>query len=147
MPKDWFDSDIPSRNRHPAPLPSVLDLGRLAHAAATNNDPPSSENADDEEARGNLLWHREVALRDLLTTFRAKTLADTVTQLYVAFIVVDNLLGFDMPPEDRDRDAITIRRALLSAIPVVAEAAGLDLAEIGAEYIPGFADREFPAEG
>jgi hypothetical protein len=73
-------------------------------------------------------------------------LADAVTQLYAAFIVVDNLLGFDMPPEDRDREAITIRRALLSAIPVVAEAAALDLAEIGADYIPDFAAREFPAE-
>lgn len=38
------------------------------------------------------------------------------------------------------------RRTLLSTIPVIAAAAGFDLAEIGAEYIPEFATRKFPAE-
>jgi hypothetical protein len=143
---DWFDSPRSDHPPTPTPLPSILDLGQLANAAATNNDPPPSENAADEEARGMLLWDREVALRDLLLTFRAKTLGDAVTQLYVAFIAADDLLGFELPPEDRDRKATAVRRALLSAIPVVAEAAALDLALIGGEYIPEFAAREFPME-
>lgn len=129
----------------PQPLPSILDLGRLAHAAGQSGgiDPVR---ADDENARGTLLWHREVALRKLLVTFPAQTLADAVTQLYGGFIAVEDLLNFELPAEDRVRDATTVRRALLSAIPVIAAAAGFDLAEIGAEYIPDFAAREFPAE-
>jgi hypothetical protein len=87
-----------------------------------------------------------VALRNLLVTFRGQTLADAVTQLYVGFIASDDLLNFELPAEDRVRDATTVRRALLSTIPVIAAVAGFDLAEIGAEYIPDFAAREFPAE-
>jgi hypothetical protein len=142
--KDWFDSDIPSRNRHPASLPSILDLGRLAYAAASNNDPPS-ENADNEEERGTLLWHREEALTNLLLTFRAKTLGDAVAQLSVAFTASEGL-GAEVPEEVLVRNALNIRRALLSSIPIIAKAASLDLAEIGAEYIPEYATREFPAE-
>jgi hypothetical protein len=131
----------------PQPLPSILDLGRLANAAVQAGDPdPDPVQADAEKERGTLLWHREVALRNLLVTFRAQTLADAVTQLYVGFIAVEDLLNFELPAEDRIREATTVRRAILSAIPVVAAAAGFDLAEIGAEYLPKFADREFPAE-
>jgi NAD(P)H-hydrate repair Nnr-like enzyme with NAD(P)H-hydrate epimerase domain len=84
--------------------------------------------------------------RTQLVRLRAKTLADAVTQLYAAFIAVDALLGFELSAEDRNREATMIRRALLSTIPVVAEAAALDLAAIGADYIPDFAAREFPVE-
>jgi hypothetical protein len=131
----------------PQPLPSIVDLGRLANAAGLDPDADSpSTQTDGEKARGTLLYHREVALRSLLLTFRAKTLSDAAAQLYAGLIAADDLLNFELPAEDRCRNAVTIRRALLSAIPVVAEAAGLDLAEIGAEYIPEYAAREFPAE-
>jgi hypothetical protein len=136
--------DIASR-RAIRDLPSILDLARHANAAATNDDPPPSENAD-EEAKGALIWDREAALRDLLLTFRAKTLGDATAQLYAAYIAADDLLGLELESRDRDRFATNIRRALLSAIPIVAEAAGLDLAEIGAEYIPDYTTREFPEE-
>jgi hypothetical protein len=126
------------------PLPSILDLGRLANAASLLGDPLVGE---DEKATESTLWDRQVALRNLLLTFRAQTLADAVTQLYVGFIAADDMLNFELPPEDRIRDATTVRRALLSAIPVIAEAARVDLADIGAEYIPEYATREFPAEG
>jgi hypothetical protein len=145
MTKDWFDSDIPPRNRLPAqPLPSILGLGRLAHSASLAID--VAHEADDGKKRERVLFDQGAALRDLLLTFRATNLSDAVTQLYVAFIAADDLLGFELPPEDRDRNATAVRRALLSAIPAIAEAAGLDLAEIGAEYIPEFATREFPVE-
>jgi hypothetical protein len=81
-----------------------------------------------------LLWDREVALRDLMLTFRAKTLSDAATQLFAGFLAAEDLMNFELPPEDRDRKATAVRRALLSAIPVVAEAAGLDLTLIGGEY-------------
>lgn len=145
--KDWFDppnSDHPrSAPLLPSILPSILDLGRLANAASLLGDPLIG---GDEKATESTLWERQAALRNLLLTFRAQTLADAVTQLYAGFIAAEDLLNFELPAEDRVRDATTVRRALLSAIPVVAEAASLDLAEIGAEYVPDFAAREFPAE-
>jgi hypothetical protein len=52
----------------------------------------------------------------------------------------------DLSPEERRQCVIKIRRALLSVLPLVAEAAGLDLAEIQAERIADLAANEFPAE-
>lgn len=130
----------------PQPLPSIIDLGRLANAAgmACDPDPPQP---DDDKGRRALLCNREVALRDLLLTFRAKTLSDAAAQLFAAFVASEDLMNFELPAEARIRDTVSVRRALLSAIPVVAKAASLDLAEIGAEYIPDFATREFPVGG
>ena len=36
------------------------------------------------------------------------------------------------------------RRTVLSALPIVAAAAGVDLAELDGDYLLAFADREFP---
>jgi hypothetical protein len=132
-------------NPRPGLLPTILDLARLSNAVGMAGDIDPAK-AYAEKARGTLLCHREVALRNLLLTFRAKTLSDAVAQLYCAFIAAEDLDGIEQPNEDRIRNAVYIRRALLSAIPVVAEAAGLNLAEIGAEYIPDIAAAEFPAE-
>lgn len=140
--KDRFDSPNSNQPRSLPLLPSILDLGRLAHAAMVWEDDPT----DEQKKKMATLCARETAFRDLLLTFRAKTLGDAVVQLYAGFIATDDLQIFDKPPADQIRDVQAVRRALIGAIPVVAEAAGLDLADIGAEYITGFADDEFPAE-
>jgi hypothetical protein len=49
-----------------------------------------------------------------------------------------------MPEGEAERYQRMLRRIVLSALPVVADAAQVDLTELDADYLCGFADREFP---
>lgn len=132
----------------PRPLPSILDLARHANAALLLAGRPrqTPKPPDDIEERNARLYERDEALRLVLLTFRPKTLSDAVAQLFAGFIMAEDLATLALPPEEHYRRAMALRRMFLGTIPVVAEAAALDLAEIGGEYIPEYAAREFPAE-
>jgi hypothetical protein len=133
----------------PRPLPSIVDLARHASAALLLAGRPrqSPKSPGDIEERVARLYERDEALRLVLLTFRPKTLSDAVAQLFAGFIMAEDLAALALPPEEHYRRAIALRQIFLGTIPVVAKAASLDLAEIGGEYIPDFAAREFPAEG
>jgi hypothetical protein len=144
MQKDRFDSDD-NRLAAPQPLPSILDLARQAGAASGRADDLCDQSANARDDRVTLLYDRSDALRDLLLTFPAKTLGDAAAQLYAGFRLAEEM-EVDLPPEERRQCVIKIRRAFLSALPLVAEAAGLDLAEIQAQRIADLAAGEFPAD-
>lgn len=61
------------------------------------------------------------------------------------FVVTDWMSGIDeMPKHEADHHVRMLRRIVLSALPIVAEAAKIDLVELDADYLLHFADREFP---
>jgi hypothetical protein len=64
-------------------------------------------------------------------------------QLVVAFSVVDYLDDDNMREGEAERYRRLMRRIVLSALPVVATAAGVDLKDLDADYLLGFSDREF----
>jgi hypothetical protein len=132
----------------PPPLPSIIDLGRYAGAVTLNAtrlyDHPGREGPDDGKGR-DLGSDREKAVTDLILTYRAKTLADAAAQLFVGFRVVCDLENDDPEPSDLKGDVCALRRMVLSVLPIVATARGIDLAELGGDYIAEFADHEFPA--
>jgi hypothetical protein len=145
--KDWFASDDPPPM--PALLPSVTDLGRLAAAASASSE-RYDRTLDPTQAaydgRQGLLCDRDQALRTLLTCYRAASLTDAITQLYAGYMIADESANNEMPVADYIQRADSLRRIFLSALPAVAASARFDLAEIGADYILGYADHEFPAE-
>jgi hypothetical protein len=74
----------------------------------------------------------------------ARTLADAAAQIYVATGVVEYMEDFNLPPASIAKSVTKLRRTLRSVLPVVAEAAGLELAALAGN---GCADRcasEFP---
>lgn len=149
--EDWLNSDDNSSHHTdhrlpaPQPLPSALDIARHACAASGRADDMCDEKPHERDDRVMLLYDRDETLRDLLLTFRARTLGDAAAQLYAGFRVAEEM-EVDLPIEERRRCVIKIKRALLSVLPLVAEAAGLDLTEIQAERIADLAAGEFPTE-
>ena len=154
--KDWFDSNDPHPRSSdnvpsmPAPIPSITDLGRCAAAAGKLSERYDSVNDPTlpiTDGRNTLCLDRERAFLSLLATFPAKTLSDAAVQLFAAFCTADELTCFEgLSAEGLSNRVTRLRRICLSTLPIVAAAAGLDLEQIGAGYIPGFRDREFPAE-
>jgi hypothetical protein len=132
-----------------SPLPSIVDLGRYAHAndAAIGRLYEATSKEPDTDEHKALLFDRADALRKLLLTSRAVTLGDAATQLYVGWLVSEEMHGFDLPKGDLQRCCLALRRVFLSTLPVVAAAASLDLAQLGSDPIADYAAREFPAEG
>jgi hypothetical protein len=76
-------------------------------------------------------------------TMRAQTLADVAAQLFAGYIIIDELLDGDL--SECKFEVLKLRRVILSALPVVAEAAGVELAALGGEYIKKCTDHEFPS--
>lgn len=129
-------------------FPSVFDLGRLVASVSRRmttygkHDCPKPE-ADSGHRLCIDLWE---PLHGIIAARRAETLADVAVQLVTAFIVTDWMDAIaDMPEREAEQYRRMLRRIVLSALPVVAEAGKVDLAELDADYLLGFTDREFPA--
>ena len=120
-------------------LPSIIDLGR---ALATNDIEHARldeltcrrSNTPIEDAAMRLLETRREALWQLIASLPAMTLADAAVQLGVATQYAMGLEGSDWSSADvRGRFyqlAGGLELMCLSMLPLVAEAAGLDLAEM-----------------
>ena len=145
--KDWFASDDPhprNDNARPILLPTIAELGRFAAAASAGSeryDKVNNPELPEVDGREQLLNDRNAAFRQLLVTFRAKTLSDATVQLYAGWCAAHRLRS-----EAEGIDETILYRVLLSVLPVVAAAAEMDLAEIGAGDLPDFVAREFPPE-
>ena len=88
------------------------------------------------------LWDH---LHCIIANRRAETLGDVAAQLGTAFIVLGWFGDISTTPQaDADRYIRMLRQIVLGALPVVAAAAGVDLEELDAAALVGFADREFP---
>jgi hypothetical protein len=88
------------------------------------------------------LWEQ---LHSIIAARRAETLADVTVQLVTAFIVTDWMAAVaDMSEREVERHLRILRRIVLSALPIVAAAGKVDLEELDADYLLGFADHEFP---
>jgi hypothetical protein len=127
-------------------FPSVLDLGRLAGAVSRRSaayDTARGCAEQEAHAGGTLCITLLDSLQGIIAARRAETLADVAAQLVVAFVVTDYLSG-ELPEEEIERNTAMLRRIVLSALPVVAAAAKVDLAELDADYLLGFTDRAFP---
>lgn len=126
------------------PLPSIADLGRMLAVLSEEHDRLDGQNvrADapaDEIAtkrRMDLITDRQWALRDLISALPAKTLADCVVQLDAANLLVAGIGSGARDQIDQDRRGKAIERITISVVPVLAAAAGLDLAELGIGEYP-----------
>ncbi len=85
------------------------------------------------------------ALRALLLTVPARTLGDAAAQLAQAFLHLQRLEDFELDEADQDRELRAVRRALASALPLVAGAAGVTVAEVGGAWLAGRLPTELPA--
>ena len=127
-------------------FPSVLDLGRLAGAVSRRSAAyDTARGCTEKEAHaGSALCITLLDnLQGIIAGRRAKTLADVAAQLVVAFTLTDYLSG-ELSEEEIERNTAMLRRIVLSALPIVAAAADIDLAELAADYLLGYTDRAFP---
>ncbi len=118
-------------------LPPIIDLGR---ALARNDieydrlDALVGRRAADEDRAMSLLLARRESLWQLIGSMPAKTLADAAVQISVACHFAGSLECSDWSSPDTHQRleelACGIERICLSVLPMVAEAAGLDLAEM-----------------
>ena len=119
----------------PAPLPSILDIGRHAMAAVRLGnslgdlgDKPGSD-ATNSDAQM-LAYRRKDALAALAMSLPAKTLGDAAAQLFFAYDVLAWLGAVQIDEGRRDRAMSRVVRAILSAAPVVACAAGIPFQDV-----------------
>ena len=72
------------------------------------------------------------------------TLADAAAQLYVAAGVVEYMEDFNLPPASVAKSVTKLRRMLRSVLPVVTEAAGLEIVALAGEHAAKRCADEFP---
>jgi hypothetical protein len=151
-----------SRVKHPTfpppfPFPSIYDLalaGKVASAENARLDNlsmtlPKTATGAEEAAINyamNVFHDREEALRQMMALFPAQDLRDAVAQLYAALIAVDRIQANDLSRREIDNEALRIRRAVLSCLPVVAASADVSLDDIG-EELSWWVEREFHSPG
>ncbi len=118
-------------------LPPIIDLGR---ALASNDieynqlDHLMGRRTVAEDQAMNLLLTRRESLWHLISTMPAMTLADAAVQIGVACHFAGTVECSDWSSPDRlerlEELAGALERICLSVLPLVAEAAGLDLAQL-----------------
>ena len=122
------------------PLPPVIELGRSlavleADYLLLDETTAARSPTQPEEQRMNLLYRQQDTLRELISTIPAATMADAAAQIGVACVLTSQLEASDWrQPEHQDRRRRlmeAVHRITLSALPVVAKAAGLDMNTMG----------------
>jgi hypothetical protein len=82
-----------------------------------------------------LLWPLDDALTELALQMPATDLSDAVAHLSVGAFILDGLTDTALSEEDLHEQVIKLRRIFRSALPLVAQAADVDL---GTTYAGGF---------
>jgi len=145
-----------------AELPSITQLGRVLGTTARreaaidligSGQPPP---ADEEERRARasqqirlntadrLLFDRLNALRSLVGTMPAKTLSDCVVQINVAAHWIMRMTCNDLDPSEISEHCDNLERIIVSVLPVLAAAAGLDLVEFALDEVTDLHEARFP---
>ena len=126
-----------------ATAPSILDLGKhlaqveISYSAHDIVDLKRSVPAGDEdalreakkraEAAQLILGDRQEALRDLICTMPAKTLADVAIQVAAILVIASRISASHHTPDQVAREADRIERMALGMLPILAAASGLDM--------------------
>ena len=118
----------------PPAMPSVYRLGLcLASVNAEYEQLEASEGNHDKALT--LLERREETLFELISTLPAMSIADAAVQIRVACIYADVLAACEWGKPDAqarlDRSHEALNRIVLSALPHIAAAAGLDMDAMG----------------
>jgi len=121
------------------------EFDRLDEAAARL--PKDSNERDNLERAGHIAFEREYALRDLAMVQPAQTIGDAAVHIELALSIMDDLNNNDYIEADRRLLYGKLNRLLSSALPQVAQVAGMALAELGGEWGEGRFDRAFPSVG
>jgi hypothetical protein len=128
-------------------LPSIIDLALHAGAVTATYqrlyDVAGMRDRYADKGLG-LGTDHEHKVHELIMTMRARNLADVAAQLFAAYVVVDGMEGGGMSEQEYQSDILKLRRVILGSLPVVAEAAGVELSALGGDYVAKFADNEFP---
>jgi hypothetical protein len=125
----------------PGPIPqlSIVDLGRrlaAADAAYSQHDQDAITSAGKatkslhETAMRNL-FDQESAIRQMILTMPARTLADAAVQIAAIDLAASNLEDNQQTEEELSCAVRALRRLVYSALPVIAESAGLDMEAMG----------------
>ncbi len=126
--------------------PSIFDLAVRSRGIGVEMErlqPIGRARSVDEDTALGLLYDQDQALGDVALTMQAVDLGDVAAQLVFAFGALDFL---ENDPDDRrfrDLWLRQLRQAILSAFPVVADAAGVDPDSIGGGHMVDFRDRQF----
>ena len=121
------------------------EFDRLDEAAARL--PKDSNERDSLERAGHIAFEREYALRDLAMVQPAKTIGDAAVHIELALSIMDDLNNNDYIEADRRLLYGKLNRLLSSALPQVAQVAGMALRELGGEWGEERFDRAFPRLG
>ena len=150
------------KTRPHAALPSITELGRILGAIAQREAAidlipvGEGEPANEEERRERwsenlrqktadiLLFRRIDALREIISTLPAKDLADCVVQVNVASHLIMNVTCNELEKPEIDELAEAVERILVSVLPVMAAAAGLDLVEYSLDEVVMLREGRFP---
>ena len=123
-------------------LPQIIDLGFALAAAEIEGRRLRASGArrrSSDSAAIGVTTGRAEALRALITTLPADTVADAAVQIGVACNLATTLARSDWTaPAERERISEmheALYRITVSVLPVLAAAAGLDLAEMGWEDV------------
>ena len=145
-----------------AALPSITELGRMLATIAgrelaidlfpVGQREPANEEERCAQSRDkvrkktaySLLFRRLDALRSVVSTLPAKDLADCVVQINVAGHMIMTISNNDMERPEIDELADAIERIMVSVLPVLAAAAGLDQVEYGLSEIVNMHEACFP---
>jgi len=127
----------------PEPLPPVIELGRALGALEAEywrlDEASVSSSTGRLSERMTLVDLRQDALRLLISTMPAVTLADAAVQLGVAHhwssTVSDSDWSSEAGRRELERRHEIVCRLMTSALPIVAKAAGLDMTAMGWEDV------------
>ena len=120
------------------PLPSIFDLGRQLAAleiAHRHQDAVCLESRDDGKVRQAkaamvAIGEQALAIRDLMVTMSAQTLADAAVQLAIASDIATNLAANEHTNDEVEQVSMKLEAITLSAWSIVAASAGIDVGEM-----------------
>ncbi len=131
--------------------PSILDLGHqlagIGKEIIRQSDLLAVHQADRKASKQAanavaLLEERESSLHHVVCTIPAVTLADAAVQVSVAVLLAEDIAANELTADAVTRAAEKLERVLLSVLPVIAAAAGLNTSAMDWDQFAGLrADR------
>lgn len=145
-----------------ADLPSITELGRTLGAItrreagidlvtcgrpAPRDEAERLDRVQADRRRGTvdkLLYRQMEALREIIGTLPAQSLSDCAVQVGVASHIVSKLANNRIDSDEVNELADTVERILVSVMPVLAAAAGLDQIEFALNEVSDLHEARFP---
>lgn len=146
-----------------AALPSITELGRMLgtierRQSALDVLPDDRGRPESDEERraaiskdlevktaAGLLYRRADALRDLIAAVPAQDLADCVVQINVAAHLLSMASACLHEQPASEELIMTLKRIMISVLPVMAATAGLDVVEYALDEVISMHEGRFPA--